>query len=90
MIKVAKNAPSTTDINFSFLLAQRLWLGLSFRSTYGIVAYTQFNITEKFKLGYAYDFGFNKIGRVGGSTHEIMISYDFNIFKSKMMSPRYL
>ncbi len=90
IIKAAKNAPSSMDINFSFLLDQRLWVGLSFRSTYGVVAYTQFYINEKFKLGYAYDFGLNKIGRVGGGSHEIMISYDFNIFKSKILSPRYL
>ncbi|MGQ0827189.1 MAG: PorP/SprF family type IX secretion system membrane protein [Bacteroidota bacterium] len=90
MIKAAKNAPSTGDLNFSFLLNQRLWVGFSFRSQYGIVAYTQFHINEKFKLGYAYDFGLNRIGRAGGGSHEIMLSYDFNIFKSKIVSPRYL
>lgn len=90
IIKSAKSAPSTADMNFSFLIDQRLWLGVSVRSRYGVVAYTQFYISEKFKVGYAYDFGLNKIGKVGGGSHEIMISYDFNIFKSKTMSPRYL
>lgn len=90
MIKAAKNAPSTGDLNFSFLLNNRLWVGFSFRSQYGIVAYTQFHINEKFKIGYAYDFGLNRIGRAGGGSHEIMLSYDFNIFKSKIVSPRYL
>jgi type IX secretion system PorP/SprF family membrane protein len=90
MTKVAKNSPSTGDLNFSFLLKQRLWLGVSFRSHYGMVIYTQFYINEKFKLGYAYDIGLNKIGAVGGGSHELMLSYDFNIFKSKVISPRYL
>jgi type IX secretion system PorP/SprF family membrane protein len=90
MIKTAKNSPTTFDLNASFLLKQRIWLGLSLRSQYGMVVYTQINITDKFKLGYAYDYGTNQIGRVGGASHELMLGYDFNISKSKMISPRYL
>ena len=90
MIKTAKGSPTTADINLSFLLKQRIWVGLSIRSTYGFVVYTQFNITDKFKLGYSYDYGVNKIGKALGGSHEIMLGYDFNISKSKMTSPRYL
>ncbi|HEY0029663.1 MAG TPA: type IX secretion system membrane protein PorP/SprF [Bacteroidia bacterium] len=90
MVKTAKGSPTTVDINFSFLLKQRIWLGLSTRSTYGFVAYAQFNITEKFKLGYSFDYGVNKIGKIGGGSHEIMLGYDFNISRSKISSPRYL
>ncbi len=90
VVKTAKASPSTADLNFSFMIKQRVWLGASFRSTYGLVVYTQISITDKLRLGYAYDFGLNKIGRVGGGSHELMIGYDFNIFKSKMLSPRYL
>lgn len=90
MVKGAKGSPSTADLNLSFLLKQRLWLGISARSTYGFVVYAQCNITEKFKLGYSYDYGINKIGKVGGGSHEIMLGYDFNISKSKITSPRYL
>lgn len=89
MLKVVKNAPASADINFSFLLEQRLWIGLSVRSRFGIVAYTQFNITDKFKIGYAYDFGINKLGKSGGGSHELMISYDFKLPKPKFFSPRF-
>ncbi|MCE9539426.1 MAG: type IX secretion system membrane protein PorP/SprF [Bacteroidetes bacterium] len=89
MIKVVKGSPVTADLNFSFLLENRLWVGLSLRSKYGIVAYTQFNITDKFKIGYAFDFGINKIGRASGGSHEIMLSYDFKISKPNFFSPRY-
>jgi type IX secretion system PorP/SprF family membrane protein len=90
MAKAAKGAPSTYDLNFSFLLKQKMWLGASWRSSYGVVVYAQFNVTDKFKLGYSYDYGINKIGKAGGGSHEIMLGYDFNISKSKMTSPRYL
>jgi type IX secretion system PorP/SprF family membrane protein len=90
VIKGAKNSPYTADINLCFLIKERVWAGISIRGSYGFVALTQIQVTDKLKLGYAYDFGLNKIGRAGGGSHEIMIGYDFNIFKSKMMSPRYL
>jgi len=50
----------------------------------------QYCVTDQFKVGYSYDQGFNRIGVVGGGSHEIMLVYNFNIFKSKMLSPRYL
>ena len=78
MIKTAKNSPATTDINLSFLLDQKIWLGVSLRTNYGIVAYTQFNVSEKWKIGYAFDLGANKIGKVGGGSHELMLGYNFN------------
>ncbi len=90
MIKLTKNSPPSADINLSCLLDQRIWFGLSYRSAYGIIVYSQFNVTDKFRLGYSYDFGFNKIGRYGGGSHEIMVALDFNILKSKITSPRYL
>jgi type IX secretion system PorP/SprF family membrane protein len=88
-IKIAKHTPPSIDLNLSFLLEQRVWLGLSVRSSKTLVAYAQFHVTEKFKVGYAFDYGFNKIARAGGGSHEIMLSYDFNVYKSKMLSPRH-
>jgi type IX secretion system PorP/SprF family membrane protein len=90
LVKGAKGAPTEIDLNACFLLKDRLWLGGSFRTGYGVVALVEFQITDKFKLGYSYDMGLNKIGVAGRGSHEIMIGYDFNIFKSRMMSPRYL
>lgn len=89
MVKVVKNSPVTADLNLSFLIEKRFWAGLSIRSRYGIVAYAQFNITDKFKVGYAYDLGLNKVGRAAGGSHEIMISYDFKISNPAFFSPRY-
>jgi type IX secretion system PorP/SprF family membrane protein len=88
MIKLAGNAPGTIDVNASFLIDQRLWVGLSGRSAAGIVGYTQFSVTDKFRVGYSYDFGFNKIG-LGAGSHELMISYNFSVQKPPFFSPRY-
>ncbi len=90
VVKSVQNAPSSFDVNLSFLFDNKLWLGASYRYGYGMVAYAQFHVTEKFKIGYSFDFAFNKIALVGGGSHEIMLSYEFGIYKSKMFSPRYL
>lgn len=90
MVKTALHSPTTADFNFSFYINKRAWVGLSLRTNLGMVAYTQVNINEKVKLGYSYDFGFSRMDRTGGGTHEIMVNYNFNIYQSKMLSPRYL
>jgi type IX secretion system PorP/SprF family membrane protein len=90
MIKNIQGSITSFDVNCNFLLKNRIWLGVSLRSGYGIVALAQVYITNKFKIGYAYDLGLNKIGIAGQSSHEVVLSYDFNVFKSKILSPRYL
>lgn len=89
-VKGAKGSPLNLDVNLSFFLDKKLWLGISGRSNKDMVVYTQINLTEKLKLGYAFDFGLSSIAKIGNGTHEVMLSYDFNVFKSKMLSPRHL
>ncbi len=90
MAKNIQGGSASFDLNANFLLKNRVWLGVSLRSGYGIVGLFQIFVTDKFKVGYAYDQGLNKIGTQGQGSHEIVLSYDFNNFKSKMLSPRYL
>lgn len=81
---------NSVDLNFNFLFHEKFWIGMGLRSKYGLVFLTQYYINDKFRIGYSFDLGFNRIGTVGRSSHEIMLGYDLNIFKSKMLSPRYL
>jgi type IX secretion system PorP/SprF family membrane protein len=90
LIKGAGNAPTQTDLSLNILLKERLWLGISLRSRYGVVFMTQYLVNDKMKVGYSYDYGRNKIGIAGKATHEIMVSYDINNHGAKMIMPRYL
>jgi hypothetical protein len=90
MLKNIQGTITSIDVNCNFLLKNRIWLGISLRSGYGIVGLVQVYVTDKFKIGYAYDQGLNKIGVAGQSSHEVVLSYNFNAFKSKILSPRYL
>jgi type IX secretion system PorP/SprF family membrane protein len=87
---IGKDYKPNIDLNFNFLIFNKLWLGASLRSSKNLILLTEYLITEKFKIGYAYDLGLGSFGRASGGSHEIMLGFDFSIFKSKMLSPRYL
>ncbi len=91
MIKNIEGTFVTIDVNCNFLLKNKVWLGASYRSGYGIVGLVQLYVTDKFRIGYAYDQGLNKIGVVGQSSHEVTLIYNFTKpTKNKMLVPRYL
>lgn len=90
MVKAAENAPIGVDLNVNALIQEMVWLGVSVRKGYGFVALAQYNINEQFRVGYSFDMGLNSIGIAGRGSHEIMLQYDFNTYKSKTLSPRFL
>lgn len=90
LTKFTQNAPPSIDVSANFFIDERIWIGGAYRLDYGLTLLTQYHITPKFKIGYSYDVGMNQIGKVSGHSHEIMIGYDFNLYKSKIISPRYL
>jgi type IX secretion system PorP/SprF family membrane protein len=90
-LKVTDAAPIEADITGTFLLNQKVWLGLMYRTgdAAGLLAGVQ--ITDQLAAGYSYDFSFtNKTITYNGGSHEIMLRYDFIINeKGKIRSPRY-
>jgi type IX secretion system PorP/SprF family membrane protein len=90
LVKYVSGAPVGIDVNCNFLIDEKLWLGVSGRKGYGVAVLMMWNVTEKFRFGYSYDHGMNKIGILGKSSHEVVLGYDFNIYKTKTITPRYL
>lgn len=89
MIKAASGI-SSTDLNLNFLIKKKLWLGTFVRTGKTIGLLAQVYVTDKFRIGYTFDRSFDKTQKQLGNGHEIMIGFDFNTFKSAMLSPRYL
>ena len=83
------NTTATGDLNLNFFIKQKLWLGAYIRNDYGFGALFQVYATDKLRIGYSYDTGLGSKKRLG-SSHEIMIGFDFGNYKSKMVSPRFL
>jgi type IX secretion system PorP/SprF family membrane protein len=86
--KYVKNAPPQLDINASFLFANTLWLGASYRTEKAVSFITEINIAQNFRVGYSYDIWLNELKVYNKGSHEIRLSFDINVGK-RILSPRY-
>jgi type IX secretion system PorP/SprF family membrane protein len=90
LIKYANNAPVNMDLNASFLFNNRIWLGASFRSGKNAMVFmVELQATSNLRIGYSYDASMGALKAYNGGSHEIMLSYDLNLFKSRVLTPRY-
>jgi type IX secretion system PorP/SprF family membrane protein len=88
LAKYVNNAPPQLDVNASFLFANTLWLGVSYRTEKAVSIMTEINIAQNFRIGYSYDIWFNELQAFNKGSHEIRLSFDINVHK-RMLSPRY-
>jgi len=82
------NSEASIDLNVGLLLKNRIYFGTSIRSN-ALILLTEINITKKLRLGVAYDIGTTELSKTTGGSLEIFLGYDVNLFKSKVISPRY-
>jgi len=104
LVKEDLNAPTSIDLNGFVLLADRLWLGGSYRTSMpvfkqeeafrnatkrtALALIAELQIHRALRLGYAYDKMLNNMS--GMHTHEISVGYYF--FKkqdTRMLTPQY-
>lgn len=88
LAKFVNNAPPQLDLNASFLFANTLWVGASYRTEKAIVLITEVNIAQNLRIGYSYDIWMNELQSYNKGSHEIRISFDFNVGK-RILTPRY-
>lgn len=77
------------DVNLSLLFDQVLWTGISYRSSNAIAVILEYEVTEMFKIGYSYDYYMGELSTYNSGSHEIFLGFNYNVFKSRMRSPRY-
>ncbi|HCE58423.1 MAG TPA: hypothetical protein DER09_11470 [Prolixibacteraceae bacterium] len=82
MLRYVKNAPISVQATALAGFRERFWLGgmVRFGDAFGIVA--QFQATPKMLIGYSYDITTSELNVFSNGTHEIMFSYDLNIFQT--------
>ncbi len=81
MMKWVKHAPISFDITALAGFKERFWVGGMYRfgAAYGFIA--QFKPFDKLVVGYSYDITINELGGYQSGSHEIMLAYNFNLFK---------
>ncbi|MEZ5007908.1 MAG: type IX secretion system membrane protein PorP/SprF [Chitinophagales bacterium] len=102
VINAEYDAPFSIDLNASFLIYDRVNIGASYRTTfgkrdspdrledpYGVSGMVEFWATKQLLIGYAYDYPLNKISDVTNGSHEIILGFDFDFDKKKIITPRY-
>ncbi|MEI6748828.1 MAG: type IX secretion system membrane protein PorP/SprF [Bacteroidales bacterium] len=90
LIKYANNAPLNVDLNASFLFNDKIWIGTSFRTGKNAMVFMiELQATSNLRIGYSYDASMGALKAYNGGSHEIMLGYDLNLFKPRVLTPRY-
>ncbi|HEV7350572.1 type IX secretion system membrane protein PorP/SprF [Telluribacter sp.] len=107
LVKYANGAPLGLDGNLNLWINDRLALGTSYRrnqfstlqnsaemfTSDAVVGMLEVQLTDQFRLGYAYDMMLNGLRQtnlsINSGSHEIMLRYEFGFSKSKILTPRY-
>jgi type IX secretion system PorP/SprF family membrane protein len=89
LVKFVQNAPPQIDLNASFMVANTFWVGVSYRSEKALSFMTEFNLSNNLRLGYSYDVWMNELQAYNKGSHEVRLSFDFDIFQRRMLTPRY-
>ncbi len=89
IIRATESAPVSYDFNLSLLIKEKLWVGGFYRPTESVGGIVQYRITNQLSVGYAYETGIKDLVSQFGDTHEVMLSFEFNFRKDKILNPRY-
>lgn len=89
MAKYEDAAPFQMDFNLNVLLADRVWLGASYRTGDAFVGMVEFIPVPMVQLGYAYDYTLSELRGAARATHEIILTFNLGSGISKLKTPRY-
>ncbi len=90
--KFTNGAPATYDVTANLLFFDKLWVGASYRfndaDNFG--AMVDYQLSNSFRVGYAYDLPTSAIKPYTGGTHEIILIYEMPIKRlGGIKSPRF-
>ncbi|CAM1333090.1 type IX secretion system membrane protein PorP/SprF [Tenacibaculum aestuariivivum] len=91
LIKGTRGAPLSYDITANFLFNEKFWLGGSYRFneyTGALGALIDFQVSDRFRIGYAYEYPLSDINQFSSGTHEALLMYELNN-SNRVRSPRY-
>jgi type IX secretion system PorP/SprF family membrane protein len=88
LLKAVNGAPPGADFTANFMLYDKFWIGAMYRWNDAVGALVQYEINNKFKFGYAYDYIISDLGKYSSGSHELMIGYDFGKGFKGEVSPR--
>lgn len=73
MAKYMSPAPVSIDFNVIAVYNKMLWFGIGYRHTDALIGLVGMNLSNKFKLGYSYDFSISKFNNYSSGGHELTL-----------------
>ncbi|MGG7036183.1 MAG: type IX secretion system membrane protein PorP/SprF [Flavobacterium sp.] len=84
-----EDTPVKLDVSVNLLYAQKVMLGLSYRSNRALSMLTGFQVSDSFYLGYGYDFETNALSSSYGGTYEFFLRYEVFRNTNKIVRERF-
>lgn len=88
-LKITQGAPLSVDLSATFIYVDKWWLGVMHRWQDSFGAFVQFQLTEQFKAGLAYDYTATELTNYNSGTFEVLLNYDLRFKDNGIRSPRY-
>ena len=76
LLMMSEQVKPMADFGFTYIYDQKIWAGLSYRTSKAIIANFGFSYTNIY-IGYAFDFTLQEIQRVTYGTHELTLAIRF-------------
>ncbi len=89
MVRASVGQPIQYDLAANFMLRDRLWLGVMFRSGNAVSAMTQWILSNNMRIGFAMDITYNEIFPYQYGTYEFTFGYDIDFFGRSYMRAKY-
>lgn len=89
MLSLNKDAPFELDVNANLIFMDKFWIGLNYRVGDSIDGLIQYQLNDKLRAGFAYDFTTSELKNHSNGTIEFMLNYTFNNYSNKMSNLRY-
>ncbi len=88
LVKYNTMNPAQIDANLSFIFADLVWIGASYRMENTLVGLVKLQLNDQLRLGYTYDYSLGPLSRFNNGSHEIVLIYDL-IYRVNAVNPRY-
>ena len=73
--------------NANVMYNKKIWGGVGYRLNEAVIAMVGFELFNGVKIGYSFDYTYTSLHRnfTAGGSHEVMVSYCFNLVKEKVV-----
>lgn len=82
MAKGVEGAPLALDITANVLFNEKIEAGLAYRLEDAVSALVNFRVSPEIRIGYAYDYSLTNLSEFNSGSHEIILLWDIDFFKT--------